>query len=259
MYKVLVIRTSRNSLAFSTSDEREVTFERYPLKSSISLAANMREALRQVPLLQHQFQRVKVVVDAGVLMMPADLYRQEEQEELYYHTFTRQQQTAVVHSVVPDLNAVAVFSIQKDLRQVLTDQYGTVSFMPLMMTVWRHMYQKSFTSKNAKLYGYFHDRRLEVFSFGQNRFKFCNAFSVNNPSDALYYLLAAWKQLGLSPQQDELHLSGDLPEKEQLVEQASQFVKRIFVANPSGEFNRAPVTQIEGMPYDMMLLYLGRS
>jgi hypothetical protein len=255
----LVIRVSRNSLAFSTSDGHDVTFERYPLRSSISLAANMREALKQVPLLQNGFYRVKVITDAPILMTPVDLFREEEKEELYHHTFTQQQQVAVVHSVVPELNAVAIFTIQKDLRQVLTDQYGSVSVLPLMIPVWQHLYQKSFTSKNGKLYGYFHDRKLEVFSFGQNRFKFYNSFAVNEYADALYFLLATWKLLGFAPQQDELHLYGDIPEKEQFVEQASQYVKRIFVNNPSGEFNRAPVTQIENMPYDMMLQYLRRS
>ncbi len=255
----LVIRTSRNSLAFSTTDGQGVTFEHYPLKSSISLAANMREALRQSPLLQKSFHRVKVITDAAMLMTPVDLFREEDKEELYFHTFTRHQQISVVHSVVPELNAVAVFSIQKDLRQVLTDQYGTVNVQPLMIPVWQHLYQKSFTSKNGKLYGYFHDQKLEVFSFGQNRFKFYNSFSVNEHTDALYYMLATWKLLGLAPQQDELHLYGDIPERDQLIETASQYVKRIFVNNPSGEFNRAPVTQIENMPYDMMLQYLRRS
>jgi hypothetical protein len=37
------------------------------------------------------------------------------------------------------------------------------------------------------------------------------------------------------------------------------FLKRVFVSNTTGEFNRAPVTLVEGMPYDMMLMYLIRN
>ena len=37
----LVVRISRGSIAFS---DQKATFERYAIKSSISLAANMREA-----------------------------------------------------------------------------------------------------------------------------------------------------------------------------------------------------------------------
>jgi hypothetical protein len=97
---------------------------------------------------------------------------------------------------------------------------------------------------------------MEVFSYAQNRFKFCNSYAVNNPNDALYYLLAIWKQLTMDAEHDELHLVGDIVERDQLMEEAQKFVKRVFYINPSGEFNRASVTQIKGMPYDMMTLFV---
>jgi hypothetical protein len=53
-----------------------------------------------------------------------------------------------------------------------------------------------------------------------------------------------------------LHLVGDINERDLLLEEAQKFVKRVSYINPSGEFNRAPVTQIKGMPYDMMVLFV---
>ena len=261
-YQRLIIRVSAGSLSFSTTDGSQVVYERYPVKSSISIAANMREALRTAPLLQEQYERVLVMVDSPVLMTPADLYSAEEATGLYRYTFSRNesedrsQETAVSH-VLPELNAIAVFAIHRDLHQVLTDRYPQLRLQPVMTHVWNHLHQKSFTGPHQKLYGHFHDHRLEVFCFTQNRFKFCNAFPVGNePNDALYYLLSVWKQLSMNPREDELHLSGDLPERQQLTDLSRQYVKRVFVNNPSGEFNRAQVTQIEGLPYDLMLQYL---
>ena len=69
-------------------------------------------------------------------------------------------------------------------------------------------------------------------------------------------MLAVWKQLAMEPEHDELHMVGELPEQEVLMEEAKKFVKRIFYINPSGEFNRAAVTQIAGMPYDLMTLFI---
>ena len=254
----LTIRISSWSMLFSTTNGREVDFERYPLKSGISLAANMREALQQSPMLQEEYQRAYVMVDSPVLTVPVDLFSEKDSEALYRHTFTLKGQQTVVHSVLPELNAVAVFPIQKDLLQVITEHFGQVTVTPVAATVWRHIHQKSFTGPRAKLYGYFHDRRMEVFCFTQNRFKFSNSFPVSNPNDAVYYLLSVWKQLGMVPEEDELHIAGTLPEKEVLTELVRQFIKRVYVNNPSGEFNRSAVTQIEGMPYDMMLHYLKR-
>ena len=254
--KRLIIRISKGRLSFATADGSDVLFEDYALNSSISMAANLREALRTVPLLEESFERVLVMVDTPTLMVPANLFAEEESETLYHHAFTDVEQQLVMHTVLPDLNAVALFAIQKDLRNVIADRFTDVRYTAAIAPVWRHLHQRSYTGQHQKLYGYFHDRRMEVFSYAQNRFKFCNAYAVNNPNDALYYLLAVWKQLTMDAEHDELHLVGDINERDQLLEEAQKFVKRVFDISPAGQFNRAPVTQIKGMPYDMMVLFV---
>ncbi len=252
----LTIRISHHSLSFSTTEDNKVVFEPYPLKTSISLAANLREALRSTPILKASYEKVAVLTDSPVLMVPADLFHEDEKNEFYHHAFIQQEGKMVLHHVLPALNAVAVFGIQKDLRQVITDHYDKVHIEPVCVPVWQYMHQKSFTGAAQKLYAYFHDQHAEVFCFTQNRFKFCNTFAVNHTNDALFYLLSAWRLLGLDPRMDELHLSGDLPDREQLTEGARRYIKRVYTNNPTGEFNRAPVTQIEGIPFDLMLYYL---
>lgn len=252
----LIIRVSHGSLSFSTTEGTEVVFEPYAFNSSISMAANLREALRSVPLLGYNYRHVDVMVDSPVLMVPVDLFRDEEKEALYYHAFLRQEMQTVLHSVLPSLNAVAVFSLSKDLCTVVHDAFADVHFMAAVTPVWRHLHQRSYTGTHQKLYGYFHDKRMEVFSFGKNRFNFCNSYPVNNPNDALYYLLAAWKLLALEPEHDELHLVGEIDDRDAFLDEARKYVKRVFYINPSGEFNRAQVTQIPGMPYDLMTLYI---
>ncbi len=254
----LIIRISPVSLLFSTTKGGEIQLERYALKSGISQAANMREALDNVPLLQEEYGHVTAMIDCPILLMSIDQFNENEQETLYRYTFPGQEQQAVMHYVVPNLNVVAIFSIHKALLTVLNDNYeGRLRIQPIMVNIWGHMYQKNFTGPRQKLYGYFHDRQLDIFAFAQNRFKFSNSYPVgNNPNDALYYLLSVWKQLGLDPSEDELHLSGEMPERQQLKDEATRFVKRVYINNPSGEFNRAPVTQIAGMTYDLMVYYM---
>ena len=178
------------------------------------------------------------MVDTPTLMVPTNLFVEEESEVIYHHAFTDMEQQLVMHTVLPDLNAVVLFSIQKDLRNVIADNFDNVRYTAAVAPVWRHLHQRSYTGQHQKLYGYFHDRRMEVFSFTQNRFK------------------AVWKQLAMEPEHDELYLVGDIPERDQLMEEAQKFVKRVFFINPSGEFNRAPITQIQGIPYDLITLYL---
>ena len=254
----LVIRVGKGSLMFTTTDDQsQVVFEQYPINSSITMAANLREALRTNNILTEPYQRTLVMVDSPVLMVPTDLFREEEKVELYFHAYTKKAQQIVLHSVLPDLNSVVLFSIDKDLLAVINDRLSQPSIIAAMVPVWHHLHQRSYTGTHQKLYGYFHDRCMEVFTFSNNRFKFCNKYTVNNSNNALYYLLSVWKQLGMVPEHDELHLVGDLPDEEALMDEARQFIKRVFYIHPSGEFNRARVTQIAGMPYDLITLFMG--
>ena len=255
----LIIRISRDSIMLSCTEEKAVKFEDYPLNNGIALAANMREALQTVTMLKDEYNKVAVLMDSPVLTIPASLFNEEEQVKLYHHAFSHQEQQFVTHAILPDLNAMVVFSVQKDLYQVLHDRFPQVTFRPLMSAVWHHMYQKSFMGQHQKLYGYFHDKKVEVFAFGQNRLKFQNVYNVNTIEDSIYFLLSVWKQLGLNVQSDELYLAGQMADKDKLKEHLQKFLKRVFTSNPTGEFNRNPVTLVEGMPYDMMLQYLMRS
>ena len=253
----LVMRVGKGSLMFTTTDDQsQVVFEPYQINSSITMAANLREALHTSDLLKGTYQQTLVMVDSPVLMVPTDLFREEERTELYFHAFTKKAQQIVKHIVLPDLNSVALFCIDKDLLTVIKDRLPQPSIVAAMVSVWHHLHQRSYTGTRQKLYGYFHDRLMEVFSFNKNRFIFCNTYTVNNSNNALYFLLSVWKQLGMEPEHDELHLVGDLPDEEALLDEAHRFIKRVFYINPSGEFNRAPVTRIAGMPYDMMTLYV---
>ena len=252
----LVIRVSRHSLSFSTTEGSEVVYVPYALKSSISMAANMREALQSVPLLGQSYGRVLVMVDSPVLMMPVDQFAEDTMEAYYQQAFTHCEHQVMTYTVLSDLNAVAVFSVAKDLRTVLQDAFGEVRFVAAMAPLWRHLNQRSYTGSHSKLYVYFHEKMVDIFSFAQSRFKFCNSFAFNSTDDAIYYILATWKQLGMAADHDELYLTGDMAGHDSLKDEMEKFIKRVFVINPVGEFNRASVAQIPGIPYDLVTLYV---
>ncbi len=255
----LIIRVSRNSLSFSsvTSEgDGQILFEPYLLNSGISMAANLREAFRSEDILKEHYNRVLVMIDSPVLMVPLDLFHEEEQRTLYLHSYNGHEKDEIVHTVLPDLNGVAVFGVNRDLKLVIDDHYEHVTFIAAIAPVWRYLHQRSYLGNREKLFAYFHDRHMELFSYGQNRFKFCNTFDIHDAHDALYFLLYTWKQIGLQAERDEIHMVGDLPDDEWLMEELQKYVKRVYTINPAGDFNRSAVTQIEGMPYDLMTLFV---
>lgn len=257
----LTIRISRNSLSFSavqvTPEGTKVIFEPYVIKSGISMAANLREAFKTAMLPMRGYKRAMVMIDEQVLMVPVDIFDSQQMEDWYYHSFPRtEEQRVVMANPLTDLQTVAVFSINRDLRLVLTDHFPDVRFATVSTPVWRHLYQRNFTGARNKLYAHFHDQRMDVFSFNQNRFRYCNSFPASHVNDSIYDLLGIWNLLSMDADTDELYLTGEITEKELLTAELKKFLQRVYFINPAGDFNRAPVTQIEGMPYDLMTYYV---
>ena len=260
----LTIRIGNHSMTFAATDPTAVNgivYEPYTAKSGISMAANLREAFTKSPLLGRGFSRVQVLLDSPTLMIPIDEFHEEDIEKLYQYSFSKSQGTGdrnqelIMHRVLPELNAVAVFCVNKDLKLVIEDHFTDSIFMPLMQPVWTYLHHRSFTGNSRKLYAYFHDKKMELFAFTQNRFKYVNTFQTARSHDALYFTLYVWKQLGYDNESDELHVAGTVSEEQWLTERLRTYVQRVFVSNTAAEFSSLPAARIKNIPYDLIALY----
>ena len=230
--KQLTIRVGNNTLSFMITDkadpEQPALVEPYVVKSGISMAANLREAFKTFSR-EFDLPTARVLINTPVLMVPIEQFQEADATTLYLHSFPRSEKDAVKFNVLPSLNAVCVYCINKDLQMVLTDRFNDVQLMHAMIPVWTYLHQRSFTGHRSKMYGYFHDKQLDIFSFQQNRFKFCNSFETTQAHDSLYFLLYVWKQLNLKPEHDEIHILGDIPEQEWLLEEMRKYLKKAYV------------------------------
>ena len=255
----LTIRFSRNNMAFTVGDPQEngmLVYEPYEMNMGISVAANLREAFKVSELLQSGYKRLLAEIDTPVMLMPIDDFGTQDIETLYHHTYHRQGNEEILSSILPDLNAVAVFAINKDLKLVIDDHFKDIRIQPLMQSVWTHLYRRSYAGPRRKLYAYFHEKRMEVFSFQQNRFRFSNSYEATNEHDALYYLLYIWKLTGMDVEKDELYIVGDIHYQDWLIDKIKQHLKFCRVINQEVYFNNSQLAKRTEIPYDMKAIYL---
>ena len=255
----MTIRVSQSSLAFAIAtneNEAQVEYHPYTIKSGVSIAANLREAFKTNEELRSA-NRARLLLDSPVLLVPIEEYREDQNETLFLHSFPSTEGCVVMNNVIPDLNAVALFAVNKDLKLVMEDNYTDVKFTLMMQPVWYYLHHRSFIGIHRKLFAHFHDGVLELFSFERNRFVFCNRYNVNHPKDAPYFILFVWKELAMDQLKDELYLSGDIPGKEKLMAELHLHLRKTPTINPAADFNRAPMTAIKGMTLDLITLYIG--
>ncbi len=257
---MITMRISPRSMSFSQVDLAQPTGLQYipfVMKSGVSIAANLRQALQDVPMLSQGDGRVRVVLDGDTLIVPVQEYDEEQRTELFMHAYPEAQSIMVESNVLPSVNAVALFAVNKDLATVLRDHYQQISYVTLMQPVWRQLYQRNFTGNRRKLYAYFHDQHVEVCVFQQGRFAFTNRYRQTSQMDVIFYLLHVWQTLGFDAHEDELYIIGKpLTDHRQLIDELHRYVVNVYNVNPVGEYNRAPITQIPNLPYDLMTLYV---
>ena len=255
----LAIRIDQHSMAFAVTDPTAangLVYEPYQVKNGMSVAANLRKAFMESELLQGDYSQVEVFIDTAVLMVPIDEFHEEDIETVYHYTFYGEKREMrnderVTFYELTDVNAVAVFAVNKDLQLVIEDHFANTTFIPLAQPVWNHLHRRSFTGTRHKLYAFFHDKKMELFCFTGNRFRYVNTFQTERAHDALYFILYVWKQLGLNNENDELHLAGNLPKEEWLTNRLRLYLQRAFVIDPTAEFNRT-ADDIKDIPYDLL-------
>ena len=264
----LNIRVGQQSMAFAVADPHaanQVVYEPFITKSGISIAANMREAFKQSELLNRGYDNALLIVDTPTLLIPLQEFDEEQAPLLYHHAISGYEGCEVLHQVLPHLNAVVLYAINRDLKLVVGDHFSDVRYAHVMQPIWNHMLSRSYTGSRRKLYCYFHDGKVDVFSFDKNRFRFSNVFDASYSRDAVYYILHAWKLLGYDAQADELYLAYDQQQtdtaesrqtREWTLTALRRYLGKAYVINPSAEFNRAPVTLIKGIPLDLVVLFV---
>ncbi len=233
----LTVNIGTNTLSFAKyDDEDNEMIEPYTLKSGISIAANLREAFKTCEFLEEAPAKARVFIDSDVLMVPMILFREEQAETLFFHAFPDRSSEQVFFQVLSDLHVVVISSVNKDLKTVLDDHFLRVVFYIALSSVWEDKYRRNFVGNYRKLYGHFHEHRMDLFCFQQNRFKYFNSFEVKHPKDAVFFILYVWKQLQLDVRNDELHLSGNIfeeksvtatEEREELLQELRKFLLKV--------------------------------
>lgn len=256
----LIIRLGQSSIDFAqtTADTNDVSHESYHMNQGISPAANLRDALGAGKIINNSSASLIqiVMIDAPVMLVPVDDFNDNDADTLYRHAYpaTGTVQSAIVgSSVVPALDVVALFAINKDVHTVVTDHFAQAKFMPAMQPLWTYLNSHSaLIPQSNVLHVCFHDGQMTAFSVRNNHVRFCNSFQTSRANDAAYLTLNVWTQMGMDAEHDVVSIIGTPPEGDQFAEIIRRYVRHVSVRHLADEF--ALPTAAKEMPVDMQAL-----
>lgn len=237
--KQLIIRAGHGTLSFTVKDGGNTTVYPYAVKSDRSLPANLREAFKELQFLR-ALERDGVgkiladtvlMVASPVMLVPDDVdidITPASVDATYGEIITGYKGEEKFVSDIPELRVKAVFAVDSDLLLVANDNCSHVTVNNVLAPVWVDAYSAEYQNDGRhRLFAYFHDRKVSVFSFEQHRIHFANTFDAAHAHDALYYIMFVWKQLGFSQENDVLYLYGSMPHADWLMVRLKNYVRRI--------------------------------
>ena len=229
--KTLTIRIGHDTLAFiSAGSDGEPFFQSYEMKGGMSAAANLREAFKTLPMLADSWEKATVLADVPTMLVPEEEFDPADSDILFSHTFSGCERDVKLHYPLESLRVVALYALERDVQTAVSDHCKEAEYLPVALPLWQHLGKQADDSRQ-RLYGYFHDGKVNIFSFSKQRFRFCNTFSAVHAHDAQFYLLSTFTQLGMKGDRDEVMVMGTTPHLKWVADSLRPFVSRIIIGD----------------------------
>lgn len=256
--KSLSIRLCTNGLSFcvyAPGSDSPFTYKVFDMNHTISLAANLKHALMNEPLLKQQYQRVNVLVSTtDITTIPVAFFNADEVSDVYQLNFPKARPQHVTYNVLRRSGVALVFGIERTVYQLLLDDFPRARFYASSSTLIEFFGEKSAGGNNRKMYVYLHEREITLYAFEQGRMLFVNSYPIQAVSDMQFYILNVWQQLGFDQLGDALYIVGDNDNSKELSDKITYFLKEVSVIERGNDF-RGSLTEGNTMiPYDLQTL-----
>ena len=254
----LSIRLSTDGFSFSIhhpSRPEEGCYQRYPVNTQRSMAANIKAFLNDTPILKKPFGQTNILVHSQrYTSIPFELFEDEQAETLFYQNLPKQNNEIILCNILGHSNLAVLFSIDKLTHLFLSEQFPGVRFFSAVSPQIEYIVSRHKAPHANRIYANLHPGSMDIFCFRENRLQLLNSFAASTLNDRCYYLLNLWKQLKYNQEEDEMYLTCAEYPVEEIKEILSSYIWKIMIINPQAELGNLQFTKGESIPFDMQTL-----
>ena len=254
----LSIRLSSDCFAFSIFNplnEEPLTYIIRNVDKDISLPANLKQLFRNNSFLNHPFFKVNVIIDTKrYTMVPFEIFDDDAVDDIFNFNVPKGEETEeIIYNILPKANTVVLFGMDKLIEQLFNDEYSNIRFFAHISPLAEYFTVKSSEGNSKKIYVFIKTDAIDVFCLDHGNLLLVNTYICKATADICYYILCVWKQLGYDQEHDELHLAGNIPDKEKLLSKLNNFIKNVYFVSSESKLG---VTDDVKVPFDLQTLNL---
>ena len=257
--KTLSIRISTNGFCFCSytatiPDSLQYYF--YEVNDKITLAANLDEALKEVPFTDEgDYEDVRIIIDSDKFTaIPEEYDDKEAYDSLFRSCFPQTTATErIIANRLPAQGITLLFSIENILFDRLC-KLGNITFYTPPSIILGFL-EKHSIDESRYMFAYYNHKTLLLLSITDGRLKLVNCFKSDDAHDHAFYTLSIWKEQELLQEENCLYICGDKG-VEELSPILKLFIRKTRRINPNELFRPHLLNRISKIPFDLQALLL---
>ena len=223
----------------------------YGASASDDAAKALQEAVYDNPLLLSDFKDVTVVIEPRVVTpMPEVLSAETRREALGFLT------DLTACDVLEDrtgLNgSVFVGAVGHDVLTFLRRTFPTATLTTHLGALSRYFASRLGQGNQPRMLAAFRPDAVDLIAVRGHRLLMANTFRFTDTADAVYYILASRRELGLDTEGCDLTLTGYRPHRDAVMPELRRFIERVLPLIFPPELFKAGKDALLA-PFDLMI------
>lgn len=227
---LLSIRLKTDGFSFSiyNTTTKEYHSEEIETDSSLSLTANLKRTFKEQEFLSKPYRQKNVVfVGTRYLLLPLELFEDEQKETLFYHSHVKKENEIILYDIVKKMNIVVLYAIDKSAYRFLKEWDKELGIQSETSLFINRLHSINKSSGKKQLFLNLRKGKIDLFSLFEGNLLSINTFTTQAVSDILYYSLHLWKQLEFNQLQDEFLFWDNSGEVKTIVPELGKYIKNI--------------------------------
>ena len=243
--------TGAHAVIFAPDSDGSLINAPLPFSPSADPVKDLQEVIYDNPLLLNEFSSVLIVIEPRVTFpMPSELDFPLRRDIIA-------RQCDISSSELIDdpsgLNS-SLFTgvISRDLFTFLRRPFPSATLTTHLGTLTRYFASRPGRGTTPRTLASFRPDAVDVVITSGNRLLLANSFRFTDPDDAVFYLLACRRALGIDEENSEVQLTGHRPHRMTVTARLRQFVPRVMPAIFPPELFKAGKDSLLA-PFDLMI------
>jgi len=230
VYDSITIRILPNGVSFRIRDKAGKTLlSEKAEQANLPPSEAVQEAILLSGVLEKPCKKIKIVFPTPhFTLLPEDVFDAETVEDYYKAVVGDLSGKLLLHRHLAEMRLYVVFAIDEAMHDFLLRSFISFEvehYLSSMLTFLgtRHLH----TNKRA-MYVSYEGEQLSILMFKEGGFFSANAFHCTSVNDALYYILATWKQVQCDQISDGLYIVEEGEFQESLLRHLRRYIKQAF-------------------------------